>query len=297
MGTMDPATATAPTLAESVAWLTRRLRAAGVEDAPGDARLLAIAALGLDRVGLHIHRDRRLTPAEIAEIDWLGQRREAREPVSRIVGHREFWSLDFALSPATLDPRPDSETLVQAALERFPDRGRPLTIVDLGTGSGCLLIALLTELPAARGIGVDASDAAAAMARRNADRLGVVGRADFVVSDWASALAVEADLVVSNPPYIARPDMAGLAPEVTRFDPDTALLGGDDGLDAYRDLAPVLPALLGPGGSAILEVGDGQAEPVRGLLADAGLVELDAIADLAGVKRCICGKKGLASGR
>ena len=297
MGATGPATATAPTLADAVAGLTRRLRAAGVEDAAGDARLLAIAALGIDRVGLHVHRDRRLTPAEIGEIDRLGQRREAREPVSRIVGCREFWSLDFALSPATLDPRPDSETLVQAALDRVPCRDRPITIVDLGTGSGCLLIALLTELPEARGIGIDASVEAAAMARCNAERLGVAGRADFVVSDWDSALAVEADLVVSNPPYIARPDMAGLAPEVTRFDPDAALLGGDDGLDAYRDLAPVLPGLLAPGGSALLEVGAGQADPVIGLLADAGLVELDAIADLAGVKRCICGKKRLASRR
>ena len=297
MGATDPATATAPTLADAVAGLTRRLREAGVEDAPGDARLLAIAALGIDRVGLHVHRDRPLTPAEIGEIDRLGQRREAREPVSRIIGHREFWSLDFALSPATLDPRPDSETLVQAALDRVPDRRRPMTIVDLGTGSGCLLIALLSELPEARGIGVDASAEAAAMARHNAERLGVAGRAGFVVSDWASALAVEADLVVSNPPYIARPDMAGLAPEVTRFDPDAALLGGDDGLDTYRDLAPVLPALLAPGGSTVLEVGAGQADPVIGLLTDAGLAELDAIADLAGVKRCICGKKRLASRR
>ena len=283
--------ATTPTLNEAVTGLARRLGAAGVDDAAGDARLLATHALGIDRIGLHVDRDRRLTAAELAELERLGRRRATREPVSRILGHREFWSLDFALSPATLDPRPDSETLVQAALDRVEDRDRALTVLDLGTGSGCLLIALLAELPNARGIGIDVSVDAAATARRNAARLGVADRAGFLVGDWAAALGASFDLVVSNPPYIAEPEVAGLAPEVARFDPRAALIAGPDGLQAYRALAPALPALLNPDGWTVLEVGAGQASAVASLLAEAGLADLAAIRDLGGVKRCICGKK------
>lgn len=288
---MEPTATIAPTLAESVTSLAKRLADAGVDSAAGDARLLAMAALGIDRVGLHVDRDRPLTGAERAALDRLGDRRVAREPVSRIIGHREFWSLDFVLSPATLDPRTDSETLVQAALDRIPDRTRPLSILDLGTGSGCLLIALLSELPNARGVGVDLSAEAAATARHNADRLGVGARAGFVVSDWAHALAGRFDLVVSNPPYIAQSELDGLAPEVTQFDPSAALLGGVDGLDAYRALAPMLPTLLSENGWIYLEIGLGQAESVMGLLGGAGLVELAAVEDLNGLKRCVCGKK------
>ncbi len=294
---MDRMAATAPTLAESVTGLARRLAAAGVDGAAGDARLLAMAALGIDRVGLHVDRDRPLTDSERTALDRLGDRRAAREPVSRIVGQREFWSLDFALSPATLDPRPDSETLVQAALDRVSDRSEALSILDLGTGSGCLLVALLSELPHARGVGVDLSADAAATARRNADRLGVGERARFVVSDWAGSLGARFDLVVCNPPYITEGDLAGLEPEVVKFDPAGALCGGADGLDAYRVLAPVLPGLLAENGWACLEVGLGQAESVMGLLGASGLVDLAALEDLNGRNRCVCGKKGLASRR
>ncbi len=282
---------TTPTLHEAVTGLARRLGAAGLEDAAGDARLLATHALGIDRIGLHVDRDRRLTAPEMTELDRLAARRAAREPVSRIVGHREFWSLDFALSPATLDPRPDSETLVQAALDRVADRDSPMTVLDLGTGSGCLLIALLTELPNARGIGIDLSLDAVATARRNAARLGVADRAGFLVGDWATALGTRVDLVISNPPYVAESEIAGLAPEVERYDPPQALDGGADGLDAYRRLAPILPALLCPEGWVVLEVGAGQASAVASLLAEAGLANLAAIEDLGGVKRCVCGKK------
>ncbi len=288
---MDQATTTAPTLAEAVVRLTRQLADAGVETAAGDARLLAAEALGVDRIALYVDRDRPLTPDECSALERLGGRRAAREPVSRILGHREFWSLDFALSPAVLDPRPDSETIVQAALDRLPHRDRPLTVLDLGTGSGCLLIALLSELPQARGIGVDVSAEAVTVARRNAGRLGVAGRAGFLVSEWASSLTARFDLVVCNPPYIARPERRRLAPEVARFDPKEALFGGADGLDAYRLLAPELPRLLNLGAWACLEVGVGQAESVTGLLGDAGLIDLAAIEDLNGLKRCVCGKK------
>lgn len=257
----------------------------------GDARLLAVHALAIDRTGLHADRDRRLSVGEVAALERLGRRRAAGEPVSRIVGEREFWSLPFALSPATLDPRPDSETIVQAALDRLPTRDRPLRILDLGTGSGCLLVALLTELPEAWGIGVDGCADAAVMARRNAARLGVGDRASFLVGDWGNALGGGFDLVVSNPPYIVEAEIDDLAPDVALFDPRSALSGGADGLDAYRALAPSLPGLLTPGGWAVLEVGDGQATAVMSCLADAGLAELGSVGDLAGVQRCVCGKK------
>lgn len=291
MGHDRPTDLTELTLAEAVTRLARQLDFAGIEGALGDARLLTIHALAIDRTGLHTDRDRPLSAAESAALERVGRRRATGEPVSRIVGQREFWSLPFALSPATLDPRPDSETIVQAALDRFPDRDRPLAILDLGTGSGCLLIALLTELPRAWGVGVDACADAAAMARRNADRLGVGDRASLLAGDWGQALDGGFDLVVSNPPYVAEAEIDALAPEVALFDPRSALSGGPDGLDAYRALAPAIAGLLSADGWAVLEVGEGQSAPVVSCLADAGLAELGTADDLAGVKRCVYGKK------
>ena len=288
---IDRTILTAPTLAEALARLSRRLDAAGVEGPMRDARLLAAHALGVDRIALHVERDRRMSTCEQEELHRLGRRRAAGEPVSRIVGRREFWSLEFELSPATLDPRPDSETVVQAALDRMPERDGPLSILDLGTGSGCLLIALLSERPGARGIGVDVSRDAAATARRNAIRLGVADRAAFLVGDWGQSLAGGFDLVVVNPPYIAKSEFDILDPEVARFDPRRALVAGADGLDAYRALAPGLAGLLTVGGLAALEVGAGQAPAVVSILADAGLSGLETIDDLAGVQRCVCGRK------
>ncbi len=267
----DQATLSAPTLAEALARLSRRLDDAGVDGPMRDARLLAAHALCVDRIALHVDRDRRLSTCEQDALNRLGRRRAAGEPVSRIVGLREFWSLEFELSPATLDPRPDSETIVQAALDRMPERDRPLSILDLGTGSGCLLIALLSERRRSWGVGVDISRDAVATARRNAIRHGVADRAAFLVGDWGQALAGGFDLVVANPPYIARSEVDTLDPEVAQFDPRRALVGGADGLDAYRALAPDLASLLAAGGLAVLEVGAGQAPAVASILADAGL--------------------------
>ncbi|MEE8272831.1 MAG: peptide chain release factor N(5)-glutamine methyltransferase [Alphaproteobacteria bacterium] len=280
-----------PTVAEAVAEVARRLAAAGVDDAVADARLLARHALRLDRSRLLADRDHRLSAAQWAELDRLAARRARREPVSRIVGVREFWSLDFALTAATLDPRPDSETVVDAALARVPDRSAPVTVLDLGTGSGCLLLALLSELPNGWGVGVDRSAAAAAMARRNASRLGLARRAAFVTGDWGAALDGAFDLVVANPPYVADAEFAGLAPEVARFDPPLALAGGADGLDAHRALADTVAGLVVPGGWALVEVGAGQADAVAALLDRAGLRDLASVADLAGIPRCVAGRK------
>lgn len=270
-----------------------RLRAAGVEQAALDARLLIGHALSLTRTQLACQPDRVVDQAEAARVAAVIARREAREPVSRILGRREFWSLDFALVPDTLDPRPDSETVVEAALAMLGSLSAPQPeTLDLGTGTGCLLLAILSEVPNARGWGLDISPAAVAAATANAERLGLAARARFLCLDWREGLAgplgaARFDLIVANPPYIPEGDLADLAPEVTRFDPKAALVGGRDGLDAYRQLAPQVPGLLVAGGGVVFEVGAGQAAAVTMLLARAGLTVLGVRRDLAGVERCV----------
>ncbi|HET8726651.1 MAG TPA: peptide chain release factor N(5)-glutamine methyltransferase [Alphaproteobacteria bacterium] len=279
------------TLQALQATAVKALSQAGIEDARTDARLLIQHALGLDRSRMLAERDRTVTAAERERVERLVARRLAREPVSRILGMREFWSLEFVLSPATLDPRPDTETVVEAALALVPDRRGPLRLLDLGTGTGCLLLALLSELPNAVGIGVDRDAEAAATARCNAVRLGLSGRAAFAIGDWGTALGGGFDLVVSNPPYIAEHEMSGLAPEVVRFDPTAALVAGPDGLAAYRAIAADLHRLMAPGGRVVLEVGRGQASAVTDLLARSGVVDLGVRLDLAGIPRVVCGGK------
>ncbi|BBK30712.1 release factor glutamine methyltransferase [Stella humosa] len=270
-----------------VADAAARLAAAGIEDARREARLiLAHAALSPGQV--LFPRDVRLDQAGRARFAEALARRVAREPLSRILGRREFWSLPFGLGPDALDPRPDTETLVEAVLMRLSDRGRAWRILDLGTGSGCIALALLSELPAAVAVGVDRSPAACGIARDNAHALGLGGRFHPMVADWGSALGPGGfDLVVSNPPYIPSADIAGLEPEVARHDPLAALDGGADGLSAYRRIVPDLPRLLAPGGLAGLEIGLDQAASVGALLAAAGLGPVALVADLAGHDRCL----------
>lgn len=286
----DPAEAAVP-LAELLRRAVARLRAAGVESAVADARLLAEAALGLDRTALLTGGDRSVAAADQVRLAALIDRRAAREPVSRILGRRGFWTLDLALGPDTLDPRPDSETLVEAALAAFPDPAAPLRVLDLGTGTGCLLLAVLAERPRAWGVGVDLSPRAAAVARANAARNGLADRAAFLAGDWATALAGRFDLVLSNPPYIERAAIADLEPEVHAFDPPRALDGGPDGLDAYRALAAALPGLLAPGGVAVLELGQGQGTAVAALLTTADLPIASRKCDLAGIERCLVARR------
>ena len=192
-------------------------------------------------------------------------------PVAQILGSQGFWTLDLAVSSATLIPRPDTETLVEAALDALPDPAAPLRVLDLGTGTGCLLLAVLAERPEAFGGGVDLVPEAATLAAANARRNGLEGRAAFLAGDWAAALSGRFDLVVSNPPYIESAAIAGLMPEVARHEPRSALDGGADGLDAYRELALILPGLLAPGGVAVIELGAGQREGVEALARAAGL--------------------------
>jgi release factor glutamine methyltransferase len=210
-------------------------------------------------------------PADMAGLAPLLTRREAHEPLALIAGHREFWSLEFAVSSATLIPRPESETLIEAAVAAFANREPPRLVLDLGTGTGCLLLAALSEFPAAVGIGMDRSAGATALAACNAAALHLADRALFVCGDWAEALSTRFDLVLCNPPYIPTGDLGSLMPEVARYEPRVALDGGPDGFAAYRRLIPGLPALLRPNGTAVLEIGAGQAETAIGLARRAGL--------------------------
>lgn len=264
-----------------------RLRAAGVDTPELDARILIQSALGLDRSGLLTKAADPVSTAEAARAETLIKRREAREPVGRILGSRGFWTLDLAVSPATLEPRPDTEAVVEAVLAAVADRSARLRVFDLGTGTGCLVLALLAELPAATGLGIDISAEAVATARANAADNGLADRADFRTGNWGLGVTERFDIVVSNPPYIPTADIGGLSPEVRQYDPRAALDGGGDGLDAYRAIARQLPMLLAPGGIAALEVGVGQAEDVSTLLEDAGLRLTGVVQDFAGIDRCV----------
>ena len=269
--------------------LAAAFRNAGLESPELDARILVGFALGLDHTGLTVAAERRITPPEAQAIAALGQRRLARESIAVIVGYKEFWGLRFQVGPATLVPRPELETAVEAALRALDAQGlrrSPLHIADLGTGSGCLLLALLSELPNARGIGIDISNPALEIARANARALNFAHRTLFVRGNLSDTLAGGFDLIVSNPPYVATQAIADLAPEV-RHEPRSALDGGPDGLRAYRAIAADAARVLRPGGVLVLEVGIGQASPVAGLLSADGLAPEEPHPDLAGVARAI----------
>ncbi len=273
---------------------TRTLAMAGVPSPEVDARILLLAATGLDRIALIRDPDFLVTSDAAARLAaWLG-RRAAREPVSRILGTRDFWGLTLAVTPDVLDPRADTETLVEAVLDGLGDRrGDAMTLVDLGTGSGAILCALLTELPRAMGYAVDRSAGACAVARRNLAAHGLASRSLVLQGDWASALRGSVfDVVVSNPPYIETAVIADLDRDVRDHDPLAALDGGADGLDAYRLLAVDLPRLLARGGLAALEMGQGQGQDVAALLAQAGLGDITHRRDLSGIMRVVLGRSG-----
>lgn len=232
-------------------------------------------------------RRRPLSAPEIKRLTDLVERRLQHEPVSRIAGRREFWSLPFALGRDVLDPRPDSETLVEEALGHLPDIDGRYRLLDLGTGSGCLLLSLLAERPGSWGLGIDLALGATHVAQANARALGLADRASFVVGDWIQAIGGRFDLLICNPPYIAEGERAGLAPEVRDYDPSLALFAGDDGLDVYRALAPVVGLALRPGGTAVFEVGLGQAGSVTQLMAENGLESVSTRSDLAGIDRAL----------
>ena len=271
------------------------LTSAGIDNVRFEARLLLARAAGLSVEQL-IARGGDPVPATTATaLRQLTARRVRREPMAYILGEREFWGLPFKVSPAVLVPRPDSETLIETALALLPDRMRPLRLLDLGAGSGCLLLTLLREYPEATGVGVDASEAALAVARENAEALGVASRAQLMAGDWrrpdwTERLAGPFDLVVSNPPYIESRVIDGLMPEVARHEPRLALDGGADGLDAYRLIAAAAPRLIVPGGWLLVEGGEGQATDISGIFSAAGLSPKPPRKDLAGVERVVPAK-------
>jgi len=269
--------------------LAEKFRAAGIDSPELAARILVGHALSLDHAGLAAGAVCALDTAARDAIAVLAQRRLAHEPVARIVGSKEFWNLRLRIDAATFTPRPETETVVEAALAAIGAadvRRQKLRVADLGTGSGALLLSLLTELPNAVGIGTDLSGDALRVARGNARRLGL-HRANFAACDMAAALGGPFDLVVSNPPYIASGEIAALAPDVRDFDPRMALDGGADGLDCYRSIAATVPALLKPGGTLVVEIGAGQAPAVAALFSAAGLELWPPRTDLNGVARAL----------
>jgi release factor glutamine methyltransferase len=263
------------------------LAAAGVESARLDSRLLLSHATGETVERLVARSERAVSAVEADAFAALIHRRTMREPLAQIIGQREFWSLPFLTTRDTLTPRPDSEAVIEAVLALVPDRDAALDVLDIGTGTGCLLLALLSEYPCARGVGTDVSFAAAQVALRNAAALGCAVRSTILVGTWDDPVAGAFDLVVSNPPYIATAELDGLAPEIRCFEPRQALDGGADGLAAYRALAPRLRERLRPGGYAVLEVGAGHAGSVAAILQDAGFSDCGRQRDLSGVDRCV----------
>jgi release factor glutamine methyltransferase len=276
-----------------VADIAARLAAAGIEAARAEAWLLLAAATGRRRADFMAEAAARLDAAQAARLEELVRRRAAREPIAYILGEKEFWSLTFEVGRAVLIPRPESETVVEAVLHEIKGR-QALRLLDLGTGSGCLLLALLSELPDATGLGIDASAAALALAARNAARLGLAARAAFRRGRWGEGLKGRFDVILGNPPYVAESEWPGLQPEIRAFEPRGALVAGADGLAAYRALAPDCARLLSRDGLCALEIGRGQGAAVAGILARHGLKVTARHRDLAGIERCLVVRHGPA---
>jgi release factor glutamine methyltransferase len=266
-------------------WARQVLDQAGVAYAALDSRLLLAHAMGCAPEALLSGADVAADPEQ--RFRQLVQRRAAREPVGKILGFRDFWKDRFHVSADTLEPRPESETLIESVLSLCPQRAAVTSILDLGTGTGCLLLSLLREFPHALGTGVDLSQAALSVAEANAQACGLKDRVRFMLSDWLSAVDGTYDIIVSNPPYIRADDRAHLMPEVRDYDPALALFAGADGLDAYRMLLPRISAYLAPKGLLALEIGAGQSSVVQALGESAGLLHRGTVNDLAGIPRCI----------
>lgn len=279
------------TLGDAIRHATEKLAAAGIDSPAVDARLLIAHALSCDRTALLARAEQNTLPHDLETIQAFIDRRLNHEPVARILGRREFWGLSFALNEATLEPRPDSETLIDAVLSLFPDKRAGIRILDLGTGTGCLLLALLHEYPKATGVGIDRAPRAVEQAQENARQLGLKKRAKFRVGDWFNGINDVFDLIVCNPPYVTTTEMPDLMLEVRNHDPLAALDGGWDGLDAYRTVLPALPRFLNRHGCAVFEVGQGQAGAVQKMFRAAGFPDLRTFKDLGGVERCVTGRK------
>jgi release factor glutamine methyltransferase len=283
------------TIKDFIAQAQGQLIAAGIENPDLDVRLLVQHVLGWSQTKLLLNLNHVLTESEVKDLNAAIERRAQREPVSRIIGTRGFWKSEFKITPQTLDPRPDSETLIEATLKFV--KPAPATILDLGTGSGCLLLSLLLEYKGATGVGLDISKEAVETARQNAQSLSLMARAEFETADWENWPPISSplpfhrgrafDLIISNPPYIALGEIPSLSPEVSRYDPMGALVAGADGLDCYRSIAKHYKKWLKPQGWALFEIGHTQAEGVKSILAQAGMTVLHVVPDLAGSDRVI----------
>ncbi len=263
------------------------LQRAHIETASMDARILLQYVLQVTREELLLDNERELKPKQLAAYQELVEKRKNRQPVSQLTGKREFWGMCFKVTQSTLDPRPDSETLIEAILSRLPAREAPLKVLDLGTGTGCLLLTVLSEYPNASGTGVDISADALDVARENATRLGLEGRTAFVSSCWGSNVEGSYDIVISNPPYIPSSVIPGLAAEVAQWEPKLALDGGPDGMDCYRAIVPQLKTLLNPEGVAVFEIGIGQAKELEALVQSHGMKVAGTRDDMAYITRCV----------
>lgn len=280
------------TLLEAWSSAQKRLKAAGVDSPSIDARLLLEAAANVTRMEVISDPYRPLTHEQLSLFEAYVERRTRREPVARILGRKGFWKLLLQVSPAVLTPRPETERVVDLALEAQPEPGARFSMVDLGVGSGAILLSVLAERPGAKGLGVDVSEEALAVARDNAANLGLMDRASFLRTDWTQGLPDDGfDLVVSNPPYIPSADIDGLDPEVAAHEPRLALDGGPDGLDCYRRLAPDILRVLKPGGAFAVEIGWDQAEAVSDLFRSAGADGVRVVRDLSDRDRVVTGRK------
>lgn len=281
------------TISSSIEYCTSQLEEAGIENARFEARLLLCHVLDVGTQVLIGYPECEVSDQQFEQLQKLLSRRINREPMSHIMGEREFWSLNFKVTKDTLTPRPDSETLIEAVLKYFPNPNAELRVLDLGLGTGCLILATLSEYEQATGVGVDISKAALDVACENAERLDLQNRTNFRLGNWAEGIEEKFDLVLSNPPYIPQTDRDQLEPEVKDFEPASALFAGNDGLDDYQKLAKALPSLLKDDGKAVIELGIGQAESVGNLMKDEGLQVIDAPKDLGGIERCLVLSKKL----
>jgi release factor glutamine methyltransferase len=281
---------TANTLGSAFEQAFQMLKEAGVGEARLDARLLVAHATENETATIFGFPERPIENQQVLLLEASLRRRIAREPMAYILKTREFWSLPFIVSSDTLVPRPDSETLIEAVLEHIPETRRNLSILDLGTGSGCLLLSLLSKFSNAIGIGVDASEAALDIAKQNAAALGLEERATFVVSDWTEKVEEQFDIVIANPPYIPSSDIPNLEADVAQYEPLSALDGGANGLDSYRKILRQLPKVLTDDASIFLESGAGQASAVSEMVREIGFQHIETKKDLAGIERCVIGK-------
>ena len=293
--TAEPCPETVDTIAAALAWTRQRLEQGGIDDLRLESRLLVARALGVSPEYVFGYPERTLDDVARRNLSDIVTRRANREPMAYITGEREFWSLPIAVTPDTLIPRPDSETLIEAVLSVFPESSGREQLLDLGTGSGCLLLSVLHERPHWTGTGTDRSEAALAVAAGNALTLGLAERCDFIRHDWTNASVVELepkgfDLVIANPPYIPDGDRVSLDADVVEYEPHSALFAGEEGLDAYRIIVPQVAAALRTGGWIFLEIGRGQAAAVSAMLAEHGYSSIGERKDLSGIPRCVFGR-------